>query len=117
MRRLSQFIARLYPRSWRERYGAEFFALLEDVGADWQTSADILKGALEMQIRAVGLVKILLAVGLAGTLTAMAARYAIPQRTEAVVTVSGPTDDDDAGDAVMSAATGAFKHMMSGSLG
>jgi hypothetical protein len=29
MSRLIHFLARLYPRSWRERYGAEYAALLE----------------------------------------------------------------------------------------
>ncbi len=62
-----------------------------------------------MQIRTVGLAKLLLAVGLAGVLAAAAARYPIPQRAEAVVTVSGPTDNAAAGDAVMSLASQAFK--------
>jgi len=29
MRRFLRFVARLYPASWRERYGIEFNALLE----------------------------------------------------------------------------------------
>jgi hypothetical protein len=38
MSRLIRFIARFYPRSWRERYGAEFTALLEDVRPDGRTA-------------------------------------------------------------------------------
>ena len=34
MRLVIRFAAKLYPRSWRERYGAEFDALLDDIGAD-----------------------------------------------------------------------------------
>lgn len=33
MNRLLRWTLRLYPRSWRDRYGAEIEALLEDKGA------------------------------------------------------------------------------------
>jgi uncharacterized protein involved in exopolysaccharide biosynthesis len=51
MIRLIHFIARLYPRFWRDRYGAEFAALLEDVRPDGRTAANVLAGALAMKIR------------------------------------------------------------------
>ena len=51
MSRLIRFLARLYPRSWRERYGAEYSALLEEVRPDGRTAADVFIGALAMQIR------------------------------------------------------------------
>ncbi|MBZ5580252.1 MAG: hypothetical protein LAP40_27155 [Acidobacteriia bacterium] len=51
MKRLVRVIARLYPKSWRDRYGVEFDALLDDAGADARTAADVLAGALLMQIR------------------------------------------------------------------
>jgi hypothetical protein len=51
MSRLIDFFARLYPRSWRERYGAEYAALLEEVRPDGRTAADVFIGAFAMQIR------------------------------------------------------------------
>jgi capsular polysaccharide biosynthesis protein len=51
MSRMIRFLARLYPRSWRERYGAEYAALLEDVRPDGRTAANVLTGALAMQVR------------------------------------------------------------------
>lgn len=51
MRPLIQFVSRLYPKSWRDRYGEEFDALLEDTGTDARTAANVLVGALLMQIR------------------------------------------------------------------
>jgi len=47
MRRWIALAARLYPRSWRDRYGEEFDALLEDATADWQQFLNVAQGALE----------------------------------------------------------------------
>jgi hypothetical protein len=110
MKRLIRIVAGLYPRSWQERYGAEFAALLDDVNPDWRTSVDILKGALGMQIRGLSFAKILLAAGVAGVLAAAGARFAIPARAEAVIAVSGPVNEASARDAVLSLAKQAFKH-------
>jgi hypothetical protein len=51
MRRLIACVAKLYPWRWRERYGAEFDALMEDVDADWRELANVLGGALKMQLK------------------------------------------------------------------
>ncbi len=51
MRRLIPLIAGLYPRPWRERYGEEFSALLEDLNPGAGTAVNILEGAIVMQIR------------------------------------------------------------------
>ena len=45
-RRLARLLVRLYPRSWRERYGAEFEALLEIARADVRTFANVVWSAL-----------------------------------------------------------------------
>src|SRR5208282_1252178 len=56
MTRLIHLFARLYPRPWRERYGAEYQALLDDVHledvrpAAW-IAADVFTGAIAMQMR------------------------------------------------------------------
>jgi hypothetical protein len=51
MKRLIPIIAGLYPRPWRERYGPEFTALLEDVNPGPGAAFNIFKGAIAMQIR------------------------------------------------------------------
>ena len=38
MNRLIRFLVRLYPAMWRQRYKAEFGALLEDVDPTWRTA-------------------------------------------------------------------------------
>lgn len=51
MKRVIRFVARIYPRAWRQRYGEEFEALLEDTGADWRVVLDVLTGAMSMRGR------------------------------------------------------------------
>jgi hypothetical protein len=109
MRRLSHFLVSLYPRSWRERYGEEFSALIEDVRPTRQTVANVMKGALERtQTWRFG--QILLTAGILGALTIVIAHFAIPDRAEAAITVSGPADGTAAGNAVMSLASSQFRH-------
>ena len=45
-RRLAHLLVRLYPRAWRERYGAEFEALLEIGPGDVRTFANAVWSAL-----------------------------------------------------------------------
>ena len=50
---MKRWIARaagLYPRSWREEYGAEFDALLDDVKPGWRAFANVLGGAMKMHL-------------------------------------------------------------------
>jgi hypothetical protein len=51
MKLLIRFAAKLYPRSWRERYGAEFDALLDDIGADQRVALNVLAEAIGMQVQ------------------------------------------------------------------
>jgi hypothetical protein len=51
MRTLIPMLACLYPRPWRERYGEEFSALLEDLNPNAGTAFNIFTGAIGMQIR------------------------------------------------------------------
>ena len=46
-------LLRLYPRSWRERYGDEFAALLEAHPASVATISDVILGAATAHIRAI----------------------------------------------------------------
>jgi LPS O-antigen subunit length determinant protein (WzzB/FepE family) len=56
MKRVIRIIARLYPAPWRDRYASEFEALLEDLSPNWWDVLDVLKGALVMQIRCLGVI-------------------------------------------------------------
>jgi len=44
--RLAHLLTRLYPRAWRERYGAEFEELLQDGDGRLRTSANVIWSAL-----------------------------------------------------------------------
>ena len=49
--RLAHYLARLYPAAWRERYGEEFDALVEDSRPGWRGLADIARGAVAMRLQ------------------------------------------------------------------
>jgi hypothetical protein len=78
MTRLIRLVARLYPLGWRERYGNEFDALLEDVDADWLDLLNVLKGALAMQIRHFGMIAVTFAA--LGALVAGIVAHRIPEK-------------------------------------
>ncbi len=59
MRRLIRIVVSLYPRAWRERYGPELTALLEDVGPGLATAWNVLTGAVAMRLRTLSLRSIL----------------------------------------------------------
>lgn len=50
MRALIRLAARLYPRAWRERYGAEFDALLEDMSPSLGDVCDVVRDALRARV-------------------------------------------------------------------
>lgn len=56
MKSLVRSVARLYPRRWRDRYGTEFDAVLQDGDPDLWDLFDVLKGALAMRLSDVGLI-------------------------------------------------------------
>jgi hypothetical protein len=51
MNRLIRLVARLYPAPWRDRYGPEFEALLDDAGVTGRIALDVLAGAIRIQIQ------------------------------------------------------------------
>jgi hypothetical protein len=53
MRVLIRWAARLYPEAWRERYGAEFDALLEDMSPSPRDVCDVLLDVLRVRVTAV----------------------------------------------------------------
>lgn len=50
MKRLARWVARLYPRGWRARYGIEFDALLQDVKLTWRDLFDLFIAAMRLRI-------------------------------------------------------------------
>jgi hypothetical protein len=77
MKLLMLFVMRIYPRAWRERYGAELEALLDDTGINGRIACDVLRGALLMRVqrwKRIGLV------ALVPTLALLAASWWIGQR-------------------------------------
>jgi uncharacterized protein (DUF433 family)/uncharacterized protein involved in exopolysaccharide biosynthesis len=80
MKRLMRWASRLYPKPWRERYGVEFAALLEDLKPDLGMSLNIVKEALVMQVTSWNLGRILAVCGMLGALVAFSISFAIPRR-------------------------------------
>ncbi|HKE25197.1 MAG TPA: hypothetical protein VKB88_22710 [Bryobacteraceae bacterium] len=65
-----RWAARLYPARWRERYGAEFSALLDDMRPGWRDFFDVLGGAILMQLNLPGSGKLVAALAAAGLIVA-----------------------------------------------
>jgi len=66
MKRAVQSLIRLYPAHWRERYGEEFSALIEDSSPGWRAAFDLLKGAIKMQLSVPSFPKLALILSLTG---------------------------------------------------
>ena len=88
MRSAIRFAARLlYPRKWRERYGREFDALLEDTPATFASLIDVASGGLVMRVRMSQPAAMPMVLGLAGALMAGLAAFALPAKFEAHGTI------------------------------
>jgi uncharacterized protein involved in exopolysaccharide biosynthesis len=93
MRRWIGLAAGLYPGSWRERYGEEFDALLEDLNPGWREFTDVLRGALKMQMtNATTYLKLAGGLAVAGAIVATAASFSVPRIYEstAVMRIAEP---------------------------
>jgi hypothetical protein len=88
MRRWIRLAAALYPRGWRDRYGEEFQALLEDATPGWREFTDVMWGALQMQMSTASTyLKIAGATAVLSAVLAVAASFGVPRQyvSEAVV--------------------------------
>jgi uncharacterized protein involved in exopolysaccharide biosynthesis len=94
MKRTIRFLARLYPSSWRKRYGVEFEALLEEATPSARYAFDVLWGALKMQMTTWRFGRITLACSVAGILLATAVSFVVPVHyvSQAVFTAT-PADE------------------------
>jgi len=78
MKRWIAFVATLYPRSWREEFGAEFGALLDDVRPCWRVFANVLGGALKMQMTTgTNWLKLAAATAIAGVIVAWGLSFTV----------------------------------------
>jgi len=93
MKRWIRLAVGLYPPDWRNRYGAEFGALLEDVGPCWRDFWDLLRGALSMQMKQMWTFRrVTAACGLAGAIIAAIVAFQIDNRyvSNVVLRLSAP---------------------------
>ena len=94
MKRVLRFLIRLYPAWWRHRYGQELEALVEDSGSHdvW----DLLRGAMEMQMKTWSFGRIVIVCGIAGLVLAGIVVFLLmpyPYRSTATLKVT-PLDTD-----------------------
>ena len=82
MKKLAQLAYRLYPRPWRDRYGVEFKAMLEDLTLSWLDVFDIFRGGLMMRITRSEGVLVTLAAGVFGAALGGIAGWKHPPRFE-----------------------------------
>ena len=90
MRRLLQIAARLYPPAWRDRYGREFDALLDDVNPGWTEVLDILRGAMQMQFRMWTFGKVAIGFALIGLLVAGVIAWQRPSMYRSTAVLKDP---------------------------
>jgi uncharacterized protein involved in exopolysaccharide biosynthesis len=95
MRKLIHLAVRLYPARWRERYGAEFDALLEDMSPGFRDLLNIVKGALLMQLKLSNVPFTATAFALAGMLAAGLVSIAAPKRYVSTSVIFVRTDRPD----------------------
>ncbi len=80
MKRWIALAARIYPATWRNRYGTEFQALLESVNPGWRELFDVLTGALKMRLtNGATYLKLGAAFALFGAVAAITTSYVLPQ--------------------------------------
>lgn len=94
MRRAVRLAMKLYPAAWRERYGREFEALLEDVRPGGRELWDVVRGAMQMQMLAWNWRKTAAAFGLAGAACAAVVAARMPNQYISTAVVRIPAGQD-----------------------
>jgi uncharacterized protein involved in exopolysaccharide biosynthesis len=73
---------RLYPKSWRNRYGEEIAALIDESPNTWRTVPDLIAGAIKEQFNMQSFTRLALGLSLAGLVAGFAGSFAVtPQFT------------------------------------
>lgn len=95
---MRDLLVRLYPKAWRDRYGAEFATLLDDSGGGWRVFFDVVREAMKMRIPG-GRFRQLAAFGVAGLVVAGLASLQMRNvyRSDAVLLLE-PAHDTKQGD-------------------
>jgi uncharacterized protein involved in exopolysaccharide biosynthesis len=88
MRGIAQFLIRLYPANWRERYGEEFEALVEDSPPGWLGIFDLVKGAIKMQLSVPAFPKLALMLSITGLLAGLAISFAVDPTYVSTATIT-----------------------------
>lgn len=92
MKRLTRFLTRFYPLSWRHRYGDEFDALLDQSTPSARDAADVLREAVTMQLTNGSFGKPLLICSVLGAAAAFAISFTFQPsyQSQAVINVALP---------------------------
>jgi hypothetical protein len=77
MRSPARFLIPLYPAHWRERYGEEFEALLEDSPPSFFAAVDLMTGAIRMRFSTPSFPKLALVLSLTGLLAGWGISYLV----------------------------------------
>ena len=96
MKHVLRLLIRLYPAWWRERYGRELEALLEDSGS--RNVWDLFRGAMEMQMKTWTFGRIVIVCTIAGLLVAGTVSFLLvpyPYRSTAILKSQGDRSADD----------------------
>jgi hypothetical protein len=90
MKRILKLLTRLYPTTWRRRYGEEYEALLEEKTPRIRDMFDVAWAAMKMQMTSPAFVKIVLPCAMAGLVAALAFSLTKPVRysSHTVMTVT-----------------------------
>jgi hypothetical protein len=104
MKRSLRLLIRLYPAWWRHRYGKELEALLEDSGSGSRDVWDLLRGAMEMQMKTWSFARIVIVCGIAGVLLAGLVAFSMPYRYRSTAIIKSTPADAAALDGIVTAA-------------
>jgi hypothetical protein len=96
MKRILKFLARLYPPTWRRRYGDEYEALLEEANPRVRDVFDVFWGAFKMQMKTWRMARITIVCSLAGMLAAVSISFTRPPLYLSQSLISVNTSDPQA---------------------
>lgn len=77
---LTRIVTHLYPAAWRQRYGDEFEALLEDKPLRLSSLFDLIKGVTKMHFSVPAFPKLALLLSVTGLLTGLGISYLVTPR-------------------------------------
>lgn len=95
MKRILKLLARLYPSSWRERYGSEYEALLEDMTPRARDAFDVFWGAGKMQMTNWSFARTVFLCSLGGAVAAMMFSFAVTPRYLSRTLITVDTTDPE----------------------